>query len=89
MWGVHGSPSDQVVKKRHANGKAIGYLLKYGTLRTVRDGWIDFQTANHWSRMHHERIGSGKSKALGSQLVAKHVLVNWKSWFINSLRLCA
>src|ERR1700723_3160973 len=47
----HRGTTDQVIQQRHANGEAVGDLLKHARLRAVGDGVVDFEAADHGTGM--------------------------------------
>src|ERR1700680_389021 len=89
MWRVDRSSADQMVEKSHAHGEAIGHLIEHARLRTIRYGGINFEAADHRSRMENECIVPREPQPLRGELVAENVLLGGERWFVNSFRLHA
>src|SRR5579864_9517225 len=54
-----GRAGDEFKENRHADGEAVGHLLEDARLRAVGNCRIDFQAANHRTRMHQDGAGLG------------------------------
>ena len=76
-------------EQSHAHGEAVGDLLENAGLRTVGDGRIDFQAADHWAGMQDDRVGLGAAQALGRELIAQDVFVHRNGRLVDSLGLNA
>src|ERR1700689_5880782 len=78
-----------MVKKSHANGKAVFHLLKNAGLRSIGNTRIDFQTAIHGTGMQHKRIRTRESEPLGCKLKLQNVFFGREHRFVKAFGLHA
>src|ERR1700722_2170096 len=83
----HRGAADQVIEQRHANGEAVGDLIEDAGLRTVGDGGIDFEAANHGPGMQDQRVGPSQFQPRGGELVSQNVFFGGDGRFVQPFGL--